>query len=364
MENDKTLRMLQSESMKARRHLAGSMLKREYMTRSTSTQTDSPDRIPHHLPQNATRGLLAIAMTLPILMASGCSSIRSASPPTSTAVSAQLEQDDYSIIPPESTPLHLPVATPTPASSPTTAPTPSPFFRSPIAIGTSVAGRDLEVFQFGSGDSQRMIVAGIHGGYEGNTIRFADELIQVLTAKPDLIPATVTLYILRSLNPDGEARSDSYKGRANEDLVDLNRNWPAYWESTWPLDGCWTYTYVSGGSHPASEPETRALMNFLMTHQIEALISYHSAVLGIFTGGQPPDPASINLAEAISKVSDYPYPPIETGCQYTGQLIDWASLQGIAAVDIELTNHEDTDLWQNLKILEAFLAWDQDQSNP
>ncbi|TET99264.1 MAG: hypothetical protein E3J30_04860 [Anaerolineales bacterium] len=350
--------------MTARRHLAVSMLKREYMMISTSTQTASPDCIPCHLTQNAACNLLAMVITLSILLISGCSSIQSAPLPTSTTVLAQLEQNSHPKIPQESTPLHLPVATPTPASSPTATPTPSPFFRGPIAIGTSVAGRDLEVFQFGSGDSQRMIVAGIHGGYEGNTIRLADELIQVLTAKPDLIPTKVTLYILRSLNPDGEARSDSYKGRANENLVDLNRNWPAYWQSTWPLEGCWTYTYVSGGSHPASEPETRTLMNFLLTYQIESLISYHSAVLGIFPGGQPPDPASISLAEAISNVSDYPYPPIETGCQYTGQLIDWASLQGIAAVDIELTNHEDTDLWQNLKILEAFLAWDQDQPNP
>lgn len=334
------------------------------MTIVTSSQTDSHDCIPYHRAQNASRDLLGMLITLSILLISGCSSTQPAPLPTSTSVPAQLELNSHPKIPLESTPHLLSVATPTPASSPTVTPTPSPSFHGPIAIGTSVAGRDLEVFLFGSGESHRMIIAGIHGGYEGNTIRLADELIQVLTVKPDLIPTTVTLYILRSLNPDGEARSDSYKGRTNENLVDLNRNWPANWQSTWPLDGCWTYTYVSGGSHPASEPETRALMNFLLTYRIEALISYHSAVLGIFPGGQPPDPASISLAEAISKVSDYPYPPIETGCQYTGQLIDWASLQGIAAVDIELTNHEDTDLWQNLKVLEAFLSWDQAQPNP
>jgi hypothetical protein len=87
------------------------------------------------------------------------------------------------------------------------------------------------------------------------------------------------------------------------------------------------------------------------------LINYHSAALGIFPGGQPPDEASISLAEAVAAVSDYPYPPVETGCVYTGQLIDWASDQGIAAIDIELTNHQDTDLWMNLRVLEAFLSW-------
>ncbi len=250
------------------------------------------------------------------------------------------------------TPIPPPLLTSTPTLAPTLAPP------TPLVIGTSVAGRPMQVYAFGDGEVKRMIIAGIHGGYEGNTIRLADQLIRILGARPDLIPDGTTLYILRALNPDGEARSESYKGRVNENLVDLNRNWPSNWQKTWPLEGCWTYTYVTGGSHPASEPETRALMNFLITYEIEALINYHSAALGIFPGGQPPDDASLSLARAIAGVSDYPYPPIETGCLYTGQLIDWASDQGIAALDIELTNHEDTDLIQNLRVLEAFLTWE------
>jgi hypothetical protein len=253
--------------------------------------------------------------------------------------------------------------TPTSASNGTPSPAPTPFMRGPIIIGTSVAGRPLEVFQFGSGPSHRMIVAGIHGGYEGNTIRLADQLIALVPNRPDLVPEETTLYILRSLNPDGEARSDGYKGRVNENLVDLNRNWPALWQAEWPKEGCWTYTYVTAGKHAASEPETRALMNFLLTYEVEAVISYHSAVLGIFPGGQPPDPASVSLAEAVAAVSDYRYPPIDTGCQYTGQLIDWASQAGIAALDIELTNHVDTDLRQNLQVLQTFLAWEAPASD-
>jgi predicted deacylase len=98
-------------------------------------------------------------------------------------------------------------------------------------------------------------------------------------------------------------------------------------------------------------------MQYLLGQHVDALINYHSAALGIFPGGQPPDPASLSLAETIAAVSDYPYPPVETGCQYTGQLIDWASLNGIAAVDIELSTHSSTDLRQNLRILTAFLNW-------
>lgn len=273
----------------------------------------------------------------------------------------EVELHDPSPLPPTTTgtkpPSTLPASTRTSTPSKTPTRLPPAGTPTPIVIGTSIAGRPMQVFSFGSGSINRMIVAGMHGGYEWNTIALADELIRVLTARPELVPDGITLHILRAFNPDGEVRSTSYKGRVNENLVDLNRNFPSHWQKDWPLDGCWTYTYVTGGTSPGSEPETKALMNFLLTYQIEALINYHSAALGIFPGGQPPDAASTSLAEALSQVSDYPYPPIDTGCTYTGQLIDWASDQGIAAVDIELTNHQDTDLWMNMSVLEAFLNW-------
>jgi predicted deacylase len=226
-----------------------------------------------------------------------------------------------------------------------------------LVIGYSVAGRPLEVYQFGLGPRKLMIVAGIHGGYEWNTTALADELISHLTERPDMIPGDVTLFILRSLNPDGEARAHGTQGRTNENGVDLNRNWPAFWQADFSIDGCWAYLPTSAGAHPASEPETLALMHFLRSRRVEGLISYHSAAQGIFPGGQPPDPHSRALAESLAEVSTYPYPPIDTGCRYTGQLIDWASENGITAVDIELSNHVDTELGQNLNILTVFLHW-------
>jgi hypothetical protein len=65
----------------------------------------------------------------------------------------------------------------------------------------------------------------------------------------------------------------------------------------------------------------------------------------------------LKLAYAISLVSPYPYPPIETDCYFSGQMVDWASAHGIAAVDIELANHIDTDFQINLQILQVFLNW-------
>jgi predicted deacylase len=203
-----------------------------------------------------------------------------------------------------------------------------------------------------------MIVAGIHGGNEYNTIQLADQLISHLNAHPETIPSNVRLYILRSLNPDGEARAKNMYGRANDHGVDLNHNFPINWQKDWDRDGCWRYLHLNGGISPASEPETRALMDFLLAHKVDALISYHSAALGIFPGGEPPDPASVSLAEAVAEVSHYPYPAIDTGCEFTGSLPDWAVSRGIAALDVELTNHQDTDFKQNLAILSVFLNWE------
>jgi len=261
------------------------------------------------------------------------------------------------VLPPSSTP--APPA-PTSTASPIP-PTPTAARPYPLVIGTSVAGRPLEVYQFGNGEIEKMIVAGIHGGYEWNTIALADELIEYLENHPEVIPPEQTLYLLRALNPDGYYRSHGIRGRANGNNVDLNRNFPSNWQADWPRTGCWNYLPIEGGDSAASEPETKALIAFIEAHQITALISYHSAALGIFAGGQPPDPGSLSLAESAAAVSDYPYPPYGLGCVFTGQLVDWASDQGIAGIDIELTNHDDTDFEINLAILSVFLDWSPPQ---
>jgi hypothetical protein len=254
-----------------------------------------------------------------------------------------------------STETYTPSITATATLTPTE--TPLPYASGPMVIGMSVGGRPIEAYRFGTGPVERLTVHGIHGGAEFNTIVLADQLIADLTNHPERVPAQVTLYIVRSLNPDGEARDHGPGGRANDHGVDLNRNWDAYWKLTWNLDYCWVLTHVTGGPNPFSEPETAALRDFILAHHFSGLIAYHSAALGIFAAGQPPDPKSIRLAKAIAAVSDYRYPPVNTGCQYTGDMSDWAALQGIAAIDLELHTHNNPEFAINLKVLETFLDW-------
>ncbi len=256
---------------------------------------------------------------------------------------------------------YLPTVTPNPHATAILVETSTPFVLpnglGATVIGYSVAHRPIEVYTFGQGEKQRMIVAGIHGGYEANTIALAEQLILHINDHPEIIPSDVTLYILPNLNPDGEVREHGINGRVNEHGVDLNRNFPANWVAEWDRNGCWNYVPTTAGKAPASEPETTALVNFLMNHRIEALISYHSAALGIFPGGEPWTEKSIRLAQEIATVSTYPFPPIDTGCHYTGTLADFAASRGAAAVDLELTDHKYTDFEMNLDVLQILLNW-------
>jgi hypothetical protein len=98
-------------------------------------------------------------------------------------------------------------------------------------------------------------------------------------------------------------------------------------------------------------------MAFILAHDFDAILNYHSAALGIFPGGLPPEPETYRLAEAVASVSTYPYPPLNIGCVYTGGFTDWADEHDIPALDIELTNHTDTDFEMNLQILNVLLTW-------
>lgn len=262
---------------------------------------------------------------------------------------------------PTTTAYYLPTLTPNPFYTPDAFETSTPFVLrngpAPTVIGYSLAGSPIEVYTFGTGEREYLIVAGIHGGYEYNTISLANELVGYINENPETIPSDVTLYIINNMNPDGEARAHGVDGRVNNNGVDLNRNFPSEnWSAEWDRDGCWVYRPTSGGLFGGSEPETRAVVNFIVSHDFTALISYHSAALGVFPGGVPWTDESKRLAKALAKATGYPYPPVDTGCVYTGTLADWAVEYGVgAAVDMELRDHVNADFAANLKALKVFL---------
>lgn len=312
-------------------------------------------------------GLLALISILALLLLLTKTDLLASSfnPPGSRLRKTPLEAPVFQM-PPTWTPTSSPTPAPTPFK-PTATPIPT---ASPVAsltpysgdwrfqIGRSVQDRPIEVYRFGIGPHERLIVAGIHGGSEAVTIALADQLIKHLKENPKLVSPQVSLFILRSLNPDGEALYDKPQARYNAHGVDLNRNFPVNWKSAWGGQSCNPLDVNTAGAEPASEPETRAFMKFLTSRKIEMLIHYHSGGKGLLPGGSPADPESVELARRIAAISPYPYPPPAAGCEYTGTLVDWAVSQGAAAVDLELSSKTEMDLTVNLQLLELLLNWE------
>jgi len=106
------------------------------------------------------------------------------------------------------------------------------------------------------------------------------------------VPHGVDLWLVRSVNPDGSALDR----RTNAHGVDENRNWPWQWVPSTP--GTSTY----GGPRPLSEPETRALHQFLLRLRPRTVVVFHSPLYGVdFSEGG--DPA---VTRFLARASGYP----------------------------------------------------------
>jgi hypothetical protein len=229
---------------------------------------------------------------------------------------------------------------------------PEVFFEGPTTYGTSVQGRPLTVYRLGTGPSKRMIIGGIHGGYEWNTVELVSQTLTHLQQNLELVPECVTLYIAPCANPDGYAKAFDLSGRTNANDVDLNRNW-AYNHQPTATHGT---RPVLAGEEAFSEPETASLSAFIVDNKIEWVIFYHSAMGKIFSGAERESCYTDELAEMMSQATGYPYDPAGIPGQITtGDAIDWLSREGIAGIEIELTNHHDIEWERNLAGVLAFL---------
>ena len=108
-----------------------------------------------------------------------------------------------------------------------------------------------------------MLVIGVIHGDEDDGVAIVEEL----RANP--VPDGVELWIVESMNPDGQAN----QVRSNDNGVDLNRNFPYKWG---PIGVPGDSQYA--GTGPASEPETQAMTDFINAHEFVTGNSYHSVI--------------------------------------------------------------------------------------
>jgi protein MpaA len=184
-------------------------------------------------------------------------------------------------------------------------------------IGTSVGGRPIRAWRLGEPGKRRVVLISTMHGNEPYTR-------QILTSLRDGRPIRgIDLWVIPTYNPDGLARHS----RRNAHGVDLNRNYPHDWVD---LDG----NYESG-PRPASEPETRAVMRFLVRIDPQRLISFHQPLNGVDT-----DTKDVGFARRLARALRLPQTRLDCGGLCHGTMTGWfnARFRG-AALTVEYAAH-------------------------
>ncbi|NOK63006.1 MAG: peptidase M14 [Chloroflexi bacterium AL-W] len=224
-------------------------------------------------------------------------------------------------------------------------------------IGTSTEGRPINAIRFGDGKRKLVVVGDTHGGAEANTYTLTLQLIDYFNTNTEQIPASVSLYFIPTLNPDGLELG----WRFNANGVDLNRNMNTNIdecsENDWRVRvyGAYGTESDTGGPYAESEAESRVIRDFLL--DASGAIFLHSAAGLVFPAFCEHTP-SIEMAQVYAEAADYTYERYWDAYFITGGMHDWAGSLGIAAITPELISGTESEFEQNLAGLLAVLAND------
>lgn len=170
-------------------------------------------------------------------------------------------------------------------------------------IGTSAGGRPIAARHRGTAGGTVVLVVGVIHGDEDAGLA----VLEVLEALP--VPSGVDLWLLPAMNPDGQA----LQRRGNVNGVDLNRNFPHDWTAI-AQPGEWQYS----GTGPASEPETRAFIEFTSRIRPALTLWYHQDLFRI----SPSKGADSALRARYAQLTGLPLETV-TGGIYTGVAATW-----------------------------------------
>jgi len=239
-------------------------------------------------------------------------------------------------------------------------------------IGQSVEGRDLVAYRYGTGDTELLFIGDVHGGYTWNTALLAYQTMDYLKANPDAVPATLRVTVIPVLNPDGLYRvvgtstaaftradvapssAAQIAGRFNANNVDLNRNFDCDWKSS----TLWQGRTVSGGAEVFSEPESRAIRDYIETHTPAAVVVWYAASGGVFASSchNGVSLEALALTDRYAKASGYKAYESFNFYDIPGDMVNWLAKKGIPAVSVLLATHTDTEWTKNLAGIKAVIA--------
>ncbi|MBI2638549.1 DUF2817 domain-containing protein [Candidatus Peregrinibacteria bacterium] len=211
-------------------------------------------------------------------------------------------------------------------------------------IGKSIGGLPIECFQIGHGGRKIILAAGIHGNEVG-TVKLAQHLTHWLHANTDEFEM-MTVFVVLCLNPDGfsmaKKNPDYFHGgrigRFNKNNVDLNRNFLTKsfrQNSLWMFGKNYSETVpVYCGPHGNSEPETKALTDFILSNGIKMLVMFHNAGREVMGSN---DPLAQNLAGLYAQKTGF---KLVNGKMWptnkqTGTAKDWCEENSVSYIEIE-----------------------------
>lgn len=147
----------------------------------------------------------------------------------------------------------------------------------------------------------------------------------------DLTSIKNRLLIVPCLNPDGKSKNK----RQNSNGIDLNRNFPT---KNWCKTDKKEYF---GGNSPASEIETKFMIDIIENYKIDAILSIHAPFRIVNYDG----PAK-EIAKKISEITNYPVQS-DIGYPTPGSFGNYAGVErNIPIITLELPENESNEqLW-------------------
>lgn len=235
-------------------------------------------------------------------------------------------------------------------------------------LGQSVESRDITVHTFGNGPTHVLLVGGVHGGYEWNSVVLAESMIEYFTENIDAILDDLTVSIIPVLNPDGLAKVTGGKtnnlqatdvtdwssdgvGRVNAHDVDLNRNFACKWQST----ASWRGNTISAGTRAFSEPEAMVLRDYVLSTAPSAVIFWHSVAGNVYGSECEAGilPLTIDIMNTYATAGSYGAVPAFDAYPITGDAEGWLASIGIPAVTVELETRNSIEWQRNLAGIKA-----------
>jgi len=162
------------------------------------------------------------------------------------------------------------------------------------SIGKTVEGRDIALIELGNG-SRRIFLSGATHAREYISTSYLMYMIDRYAYAYSIggsfeefniseILDNVTFCIVPMVNPDGVNLVQNGIGytswKANINGVDLNRNYPNNWYVNRPVTS--PASSLFKGYSPLSEPETKAIMDYLNSNMCWAYLSFHAQGEGIY----------------------------------------------------------------------------------